>query len=83
MLDRRRFEALVITSLAEHLRTGDVAITGSDTFANWLDQLPAWEECGDKLAQPYEETGLPDTAAGFTAALRGRLEATAAEVDSG
>ncbi|WP_327725019.1 Tn3 family transposase [Streptomyces europaeiscabiei] len=83
MLDRRRFEALVFTSLAEHLRTGDVAITGSDTFANWLEQLPAWEECGDKLAQLCEETGLPDTAAGFTAALRGRLEVTAAEVDSG
>ena len=83
MLDRRRFETLVFTYLAEHLRTGDVAITGSDTFANWLDQLPEWEECGPKLAQLCEETGLPDTAAGFTAALRERLEATAAEVDSG
>jgi hypothetical protein len=30
MLDRRRFEALVFTYLAEHLRTGDVAITGFD-----------------------------------------------------
>ncbi|MEV8061815.1 Tn3 family transposase [Streptomyces antimycoticus] len=83
MLDRRRFETLVFTYLAEHLRTGDVAITGSDTFANWLDQLPDWEECGPKLAQLCEETGLPDTAAAFTAALRERLEATAAEVDSG
>ncbi|MEU9056436.1 Tn3 family transposase [Streptomyces sp. NPDC048384] len=83
MLDRRPFETMVFTYLAEHLRTGDVAITGSDTFANWLDQLPDWEECSPKLAQLCEETGLPDTAAGFTAALRGRLEATAAEVDSG
>lgn len=83
MLDRRRFEALVFTYLAGHLQAGDVAITGSDTFANWLDQLPDWEECGDKLAQLCEETGLPATAAEFTAALRGRLEATAAEVDSG
>ncbi|MGJ3561793.1 hypothetical protein ACR6C2_40270 [Streptomyces sp. INA 01156] len=64
MLDRRRFETLVFTYLAEHLRTGDVAVTGSDTFANWLETLPEWEECGPKLAQLYEETGLPDTAAG-------------------
>jgi hypothetical protein len=83
MLDRRRFETLVFTYLAEHLRTGDVAITGSDTFANWLEALPDWEECGPKPAQLCEATGRPDTAAGFTAALRGRLEATAAEVDSG
>lgn len=75
MLDRRRFETLVFTYLAEHLRTGDVAITGSDTFANWLDQLPDWEECGPKLAQLCEETGLPDTAAGFTGALRQLSEA--------
>ncbi|MFD3658708.1 Tn3 family transposase [Streptomyces sp. NPDC058620] len=79
MLHRRRFEALVFTYLAEQLRTGDVAITGSDTFANWLEQLPDWEECGPKLAQLCEETGLPGTAEEFTAALRGRLEATAAE----
>ncbi|MET8326190.1 hypothetical protein [Streptomyces sp. NPDC005181] len=59
MLDRRRFETLVFTYLAEHLRTGDVAITGSDTFANGLEQLPDWEECGPKLAQLCEETGLP------------------------
>ncbi|MDQ0796575.1 hypothetical protein [Streptomyces sp. B1I3] len=48
MLDRRRSETLVFTYLAEHLRPGDLAITGSGTFADRLDQLPEWEECGPK-----------------------------------
>ena len=44
-LDRRAFEACVFTYLAEQLRTGDVAIKGSEAYANWSAKLLSWEEC--------------------------------------
>ena len=34
-LDRRHFEACVFTYLASELRTGDIAVRGSQAYANW------------------------------------------------
>lgn len=34
---------MVFTALAEELRTGDVAVVGSEECADWSEQLPAWE----------------------------------------
>ena len=36
---RRHFEAMVFTCLAEELRTGDVAVVGSEEYADWSGQL--------------------------------------------
>lgn len=82
-LVRRHFEACVFTYLAEELRTGDIAVAGSDAFANWAEHLLPWEECEPLLDEFCAEVGLPTDAAGFTAALRTRLEGTAAETDAG
>ena len=38
-LDRRHFEACVFTYLAEQLRTGDIAVKGSEAYANWAAKL--------------------------------------------
>ncbi len=82
-LDRRHFEACVFTYLAEELRTGDVAVSGSEAYANWAAQLLAWEDCEGLLGECCAEVGLPATAEGFTEALRARLSAKASEVDAG
>ncbi|MFC7641587.1 hypothetical protein ACFQX6_11720 [Streptosporangium lutulentum] len=31
--------------LVAELRSGDIAVAGSDSFANLHDQLMSWEEC--------------------------------------
>ncbi|MCX4398716.1 MULTISPECIES: hypothetical protein [unclassified Streptomyces] len=36
---RKHFEAMVFTALAEELRTGDVAVVGSEEYADWSKQL--------------------------------------------
>ncbi|MFD7106014.1 Tn3 family transposase [Streptomyces celluloflavus] len=84
MLDRRCFEALVFTYLAEHLRTGDVAVTGSDTFANWLDQLPdwgsagrSWRSCARRLGCRTRPQGSPRPCASGWRARRRRWIAEA------
>jgi TnpA family transposase len=82
-LNRRHFEACVFTYLAEELRTGDIAVAGSQAYANWAGQLLAWEDCEGLLEEFCAEAGLPTTAAAFAQGLRSRLTAKAAEVDAG
>ena len=82
-LVRRHFEACVFTYLAEELASGDVAVAGSDSYANWSEQLLSWKECEPLLEGFCAEAGLPTDAAAFTAALRTKLEHTAAATDAG
>ncbi|MFJ2703522.1 hypothetical protein ACIO3R_10010 [Streptomyces sp. NPDC087428] len=55
---RKRFEAMVLTHLAEELRTGDVAVVGSEEYASWSEQLLAWEGIQEKPADCLVEVGL-------------------------
>jgi TnpA family transposase len=80
---RRHFEACVFTYLAEALRTGDVAVKGSEAYANWAAKLLSWEECEPLLEEFCAEAGLPTTAEGFVCQVRSKLIAKAAEVDAG
>jgi hypothetical protein len=82
-LDRRHFEACVFTYLAEQLRTGDVAVKGSEVYANWAAKLMAWEECEPLLGEFCAEAGLPATAVEFVDSVRSQLAAKAAAVDAG
>jgi Tn3 transposase DDE domain len=82
-LDRRHFEACVFTYLASELRTGDIAVRGSEAYANWAGQLLPGTQCEGLLEEFCSEAGLPTTAAAFTDALRAKLAAHAAAVDAG
>jgi TnpA family transposase len=82
-LVRRHFEACVFSYLAAELRSGDIAVRGSESYANLHEQLLTWEECQPLLADFCTEVGLPADAGGFTAGLRDRLTAVAAGVDDG
>lgn len=82
-LVRRHFEACVFTYLSEELRTGDIAVAGSYSYANWAEHLLPWEECVPLLDGFCAEVDLPADATAFTQALRARLEQTAAETDAG
>ncbi|MEU8250269.1 hypothetical protein [Nonomuraea sp. NPDC048916] len=83
MVARRHFEAMVFCYLAEELRTGDVAVLGSNESADWSAHLLPWEECQPKLAAFCEKVGLPDTPAAFVAHLKADAEAErlAAEIE--
>ncbi|MEU7799756.1 Tn3 family transposase [Micromonospora arborensis] len=80
---RRHFEACVFSYLAAELRTGDIAVAGSEAYANFMEQLLPMEECEPLVAAYCREAGLPADAAGAVAALRARLEQTVARVDTG
>jgi TnpA family transposase len=82
-LVRRHFEACVFAYLAEELRTGDVAVSGANEYANWAANLLSWQDCQPKLAEFCTEAGLPATAEEFTADLKDRLTRAATELDAG
>jgi Tn3 transposase DDE domain-containing protein len=82
-LNRRHFEACVFTYLAAELRSGDIAVRGSEAYANWSARLLPWEECEELLGEFCAQAGLPASAEAFTSALRSRLTEQAASVDAG
>ncbi|MDX3763622.1 hypothetical protein [Streptomyces sp. AK02-04a] len=55
---RKHFEAMVFTALAEELRTGDVALVGSEEYADWSKQLLDWAVMKEKLGSYLVEVGL-------------------------
>ncbi|MEV0151445.1 MULTISPECIES: hypothetical protein [unclassified Nonomuraea] len=45
LLVRRHLEVCVFSYLASELKSGDIAVAGSDSHANLHDQLMSWEVC--------------------------------------
>lgn len=87
---RRHFEAMVLVNLAEELRCGDIAVTGSEEYADWSRQLLPWPQVEAALPEYLVEVGFREPgdgtlfdAAAFVAQLRERLTAAAAAADSG
>lgn len=59
MLVRRHLEVRVFSYLAAKLRSGDVAVAGSDSYASpHDDQLMSWEECTPLIEKFCTEAGL-------------------------
>lgn len=72
-----------IVRFAFVLRSGDVAVAGSDSYANLNSQLISWDECAPLAAQFCEQAGIPTEAAALVSHYRAQLTRTAAEVDAG
>ncbi|MGW2870895.1 Tn3 family transposase [Kitasatospora sp. NPDC001225] len=87
---RRHFEAMVLFNLAEELRCGDIAVPGSEEYADWSRQLLGWREVEERLPAYLVEVGFreagdgtPFDAAAFRAQLQDRLTEAAAAADCG
>jgi TnpA family transposase len=83
MVSRRRLEICVFTHLSHELRSGDVAVAGSEDYADYREQLLPWLECEPLVAEYCAEAGLPADADGFVEALKELLTETARAADAG
>jgi hypothetical protein len=83
MLARRHLEVCVFSYLAAELRSGDIAVAGSDSYANLHDQLMSWEECAPLAEEFCAEAGLPTDARELTGHYKKLLAETASGVDAG
>ena len=81
-MHRRQLEICVFTHLALELRTCDIAVVGSEQYADYRNQLLPWDQCVPLLESYCTRLGLPRTAKEFVQQLRTELETTAAEVDA-
>jgi len=81
-LARRHFEVCVFAALAAALKAGDVAVEGSDAYADYREQLLPWSECEPQVADYCQAVELPATAAGFVKHLQDLLATTAKRVDA-
>ena len=82
-LVRRHLEVCVFSYLAAELRSGDIAITGSDSYANLHHQLVPWTECEPLVDKFCRQAGIPTTGSEAVVFFRGKLTTGAAEVDAG
>jgi TnpA family transposase len=80
-LAQRELELCVFSYLASELKCGDMAVTGSETWADYRDQLLPWVECEPMLADYCEELGFPTSAKKFVQQLKAELIRVAEEVD--
>lgn len=83
MLVRRHLEVCVFSYLASELKSGDIAVAGSDSYANLHDQLMSWEECEPLVEGFCAEADLPTDPRELTRHYRQLLTDTAAGVDAG
>jgi hypothetical protein len=82
-IHRRHFEVCVFSTLANELKSGDVAVAGAENYADYRDQLLPWNECEPLLADYCCQVGLPTNATEFVNGLHSRLSKTAALTDAG
>jgi hypothetical protein len=83
MLVRRHLEVCVFSYLAAELRSGDIAVSGSDSYANLHGQLMSWQECQPLVAAFCAQAGIPSEPAALTAHFRRQLAGIATAVDAG
>lgn len=81
-INRRHFEVCVFTQLLAELKSGDVAIVGSDAYADYRAQLIDWDEYQQQVAAYGAMVGLPIDGPAFIAHIRQRLHDQAQATDT-
>ncbi len=81
MLNRRHLEVCVMTYLSNHIQAGDVAVIGSEDYADYREQLLTWEACVPLLGDYCNELGFADNGDGFVEQLKEAFEEQAAACD--
>lgn len=80
-LARRHFEVCVFSYLAAELKSGDICVKGSSSYADWRKQLLSWDECQSIIPQYCCNLLLPENAEDFVNSLKNLLIETATKID--
>ncbi len=79
--DRKLFEVCVFSHLAQELKSGDIAIIGSEAYSDYREGLLEWDDCAPLVEEYCAEVELPATASEFIAQLKTGLTNVADEID--
>ncbi|MBV9602489.1 MAG: transposase [Chloroflexi bacterium] len=80
---RRHFEPCVFSQLMLELKAGDLCIVGSDTFADYREQLVSWETYRERVADYGATAGVPVDRQAFVEHVRTWLDGVATATDEG
>ncbi len=78
---RRHCEACVFSQLMWELKAGDLCIVGSDTFADYREQLVSWETYHEQVADYGATAGVPVDGPAFVEHVQRWLEDIAQSTD--
>ena len=78
---RPLLEICLFTYLAAELKTGDACVVGSEAFADFGEQLLAWDVCEPQIEQFCQELEIPATPETFVKHLQQWLTQVASVVD--
>jgi len=81
-INRRHFEVCVFTQLLAELKSGDIAIVGSDAYADYRTQLIDWTEYQRSVEDYGAMVGFPTDGSAFVAHVRQRLHQQAQTTDT-
>jgi len=82
-INRRNLEVCVFSCLANELKSGDIAMAGSEEYADYRNQLLSWDRCQELLPDYLEQLGFPSDANGFVDQLKVSLTELADKIDRG
>lgn len=82
LLNRHRLEICVFTHLSDGLRSGDLFVEGTETYADYRCQLLAWSECQSLLEGYCQAVGLTTSATACVQTLRQHFIELAKRVDA-
>ncbi len=80
---RRHFEICIFSYLATELKSGDICVFNSESYADYREQLLSWNECQPLVESYCQQLGFPTQAEDFVENLKKSLTQTASAVDIG
>ncbi|RUT09728.1 hypothetical protein DSM106972_002230 [Dulcicalothrix desertica PCC 7102] len=81
VLKRQQLEICIFSYLAEDLKTGDACVVGSESYADFRDQLLLESECTPLIEEYCNLLGYPNNPEDFVEHLRTELIRVSLEVD--
>lgn len=81
VLVRQQLEICIFTHLATELKTGDACVVGSESYADFGEQLLSWQECEPQLEAYCQALNLSSEPEAFVKQLQVWLTQTAVAVD--
>jgi hypothetical protein len=81
VLVRQQLEICVFSYLATEFKTGDACVVGSESYADFREQLLTLSECEPMIEEYCHQLGFPSNPEDFVEYLRSCLTLLATEVD--
>jgi len=82
LFHRQYLELCVLSEVADELRSKDLYIEGSDSYADYRDELKPMDECEEILEEYCEQLGFANNGKDFVTDLQERLKQKAILIDN-